>query len=121
MKVDVYWNSHKRCYSVRHKGKVIYHWPFLLMKDVEFVVQPAGYRYFQETGKKVVHAFVRGTLADWQKETARHLRKRGEVVKYNPRRFDRFTTCDQGRWLPVYQSCLAYLASNKIIYVEDWA
>lgn len=43
MRVDVYWNSHKRCYSVRHKGKVIYHWPFLLMKDVEFVVQPAGY------------------------------------------------------------------------------
>lgn len=61
MKVEVYWNLRKKCYSVRHKGKVIAHVPFITLKDVKWVVQPAGRRRVRRQNRKNVHAFARGT------------------------------------------------------------
>lgn len=62
MRVEVYWNLHKKCWSVRHKGKVIQHRAAVQLKDVTWVVQPAGNRRVRREGKKNVHAFARGTL-----------------------------------------------------------
>ena len=61
MKVEVYWNLRKKCYSVRSKGKVIAHVPFITLKDVEWVVQPGGRRRVRRQKRKNVHAFARGT------------------------------------------------------------
>ena len=61
MKVEVYWNLHKKLYSVRHKGRVVAHLPFVTLKDVRWVVQPAGRRRVLRERKKNVHAFARGT------------------------------------------------------------
>ncbi len=61
MKVEVYWNLHKKLYSVRRKGKVVAHVPFITLKDVQWVVQPAGNARVRREGKKNVHAFARGT------------------------------------------------------------
>ncbi len=61
MRVEVYWNLRYKCYSVRHKGKVIDHVQFITLKDVQWVVQPAGRRRVLRERRKNVHAFARGT------------------------------------------------------------
>ena len=61
MYVECYWNLHKQLYSVRHQGRVVAHLPFLTLKNVKWVVQPAGRRRVLQQNKKNVHAFARGT------------------------------------------------------------
>jgi len=63
MRVEVYWNLHKKCWSVRHKGKVIAHERAVDLIDVTWVVQPAGNARVRREKVKNVHAFARGTLA----------------------------------------------------------
>ena len=64
MRVEVYWNLHKKCWSVRHKGKVIAHERAVDLFDVTWVVQPAGNARVRREKRKNVHAFARGTLAE---------------------------------------------------------
>lgn len=62
---EVYWNLHKNCWSVRHPhGKVFMHARHLVMKEVDWVVQPAGRDRVRAEGKKNVHAFARGLLME---------------------------------------------------------
>ena len=88
MRVEVYWNLHKKCYSVRHKGKVIDHVPYVVLRDVKWVVQPAGRRRVLRERKKNVHAFARGTWLRGNDELDLSNRKLGltkrQPVKYNP-------------------------------------
>ena len=88
MQVEVYWNLHKKCYSVRHKGKVIAHAPFVTLKDVTWVVQPAGRKRVLRERKKNVHAFAKGTWIYGDEELqnlpdTQRLTRRIEVT-YNP-------------------------------------
>ena len=62
MRVEVYWNVHKKCFSIRHNGRVIAHASNLVLDNVSFVVQPAGRKKVLWTKRKNVHAFFRGTL-----------------------------------------------------------
>jgi hypothetical protein len=61
-KVDVYWNLHRKVWSVRHRGKVVAHLDKVALRDVEWVVQPAGNRRAREEQRKNVHAFARGRV-----------------------------------------------------------
>lgn len=62
MRVEVYWNLHLSCWSVRHKDKVISHVPSISLRDVYWVVQPAGREKVRREKRKNVHAFARGTF-----------------------------------------------------------
>lgn len=66
MKVDVYWNVHLGCYSIRHKGVVIGHAHKLLIEKPRYVVNQAGRARVLATKRKEVHAFVRGDLRWWK-------------------------------------------------------
>ena len=88
MRVEVYWNLRKKCWSVRHKGKVIAHVPFITLKDVRWVVQPAGRRRVLRQRKKNVHAFARGTWLEGNDQLEftndkLRLTKRQPII-YNP-------------------------------------
>jgi hypothetical protein len=66
-RVEVYWNLHKDCFSVRalsgpDKGRVVAHTRIIDLADVTFVVRPAGRARVLAEGRKNVHAFVRGTV-----------------------------------------------------------
>jgi len=66
-RVEVYWNLHKDCFSVRalsgpDRGRVIAHTRLIDLADVTFVVQPGGRARVLAEGRKNVHAFVRGTV-----------------------------------------------------------
>jgi len=89
MKVDVYLNLNRDCVSVKSResetyGKVVSHEPKVHLRDVEFVVQPAGREKGREQKVKNVHAFVRGK---WDENVTIH---DGDYVTYNPFRHDHF-------------------------------
>ena len=88
MRVEVYRNLHKGCFSVRalngeDKGRVIDHVQSIMLKDATFVVQPAGRDRVLREQRKNVHAFVRGTITD---QPIKH----GLPVRYDPYLNDAF-------------------------------
>ncbi len=88
--VDVYWNLHKRCYSVRARtgpelGKVIAHADNIAISSAEFIVHRSGRLRVLRERRKNVHAIIRGR---WELPTA-HI---GEPVTYDPYKHDAFVT-----------------------------
>ena len=61
-RVQVYWNLHRQCYSVRQSGRVIDHVDSIILRDVRFNVAPAGRDKVRATGVKNVHATVTGYI-----------------------------------------------------------
>ena len=68
MRVEVYRNLHKNCWSIRDlsTGRVYQHAAQFVVrsshnKPASFVVQPGGRERVVKEGRKNVHAFVRGT------------------------------------------------------------
>ena len=102
MRVEIYFNLHKKVFSMRHKGKVIAHVCNAMLKHVTYVVQPAGRAKVLREGKKNVHAFARGELI----ERIPLFNYRGNVAKYNPYKAATFVDIDDE---PLYKSDIAYL------------
>lgn len=66
MIVQVYYNLHKQCWSIRSKRtqRVIKHTDSLIMTHVKLVARPGGRERVRKTGRKNVHAFVEGEIID---------------------------------------------------------
>ena len=64
LRVRCYYNLHKHCISVQHKGKVIDHTYYIVLENVKFIVQPAGRRRVLREKRKNVHAFVEGDVIE---------------------------------------------------------
>ncbi len=82
VRVQIYWNLHKDCYSVVSckTGLLVQHTNGpIVIRDATFVVQKAGRDRVLREKRKNVHAYVRGT---WSEDSAQ-LSKR---VRYNPYR-----------------------------------
>jgi len=65
MRVEVYWNLSRNCWSIRDvaTGRIHAHADKVSVRGAQFVVQPAGRARVLRERKKNVHAFVRGELA----------------------------------------------------------
>jgi len=62
-KVEVYWNLHKKLWSVREAhGRVLGHSEYVRLVEVDWVVQEGGRQRVLRERKKNVHAFARGYL-----------------------------------------------------------
>ena len=107
MKVEVYWNLNKNCFSVRHKGKVIAHRNCVHLRDIKWVVQPGGRARVIRERRKNVHAFARGTLVTTTPHPFDHEYKR---IIYNPYEYESFVTL--GTKTPVYESTFARLSTT---------
>ena len=90
-KVRVYWNLHKKTWSIQDckSGLVIDYMKYLTLLDAYFTVWISGQKRVREEGKKNVHAFAVGyqidncklynsNIIDWDR------------VKYNPYTDDYF-------------------------------
>jgi len=117
IKVEVYYNLHKNVFSVRHKGKVLYHRRYVALTDVTFAVQPAGRKKVIDTGQKNVHAFVRGTLTNYSDISHTNL---SNEVTYNPYKYETFVSKDNEK--PIFNSKSVFLYkgfnSSPHIYTE---
>lgn len=104
LKVRVYWNLHKKCYSVQHKGRVIMHCnSFLFLSDVTLKVSAKGNAKVRAQGKKNVHAFVCGTLVPGGVDVV----GTETAITYNPYRFTTFV--NKATEAPVYEAKTARL------------
>ena len=67
-KVRVYWNLHKKCWSIQDakSGLVIDHRYDVTLEQAKFVVRKGGQKRVREEGKKNVHAFAVGYIAQEQ-------------------------------------------------------
>jgi len=103
MRVEVYFNLHKKTFSVRNckTGLVIAHTDNIWVEDPVFVVRKAGREKVLRERKKNVHAFVRGTwMQDLLVADASMIldhRECSEEVTYNPYKYDSFVTKHDGK------------------------
>ena len=84
-RVQVYYNLHKHCYSIRQSGRVIGHTDSIVLRDARFNVAPAGRDKVRATGVKNVHATVSGYVVDNPKPAIPE-----HFVSYNPFKYDQF-------------------------------
>ena len=93
MRSQVYYNLHKKCYSVRQNGRVVDHADSVVLENCRFLVQPAGRDKVRRTGVKNVHATVTGIYTPMGPEDISYLMDTPEPydhVTYNPFKWDNF-------------------------------
>lgn len=104
--VEVYWNLHKRCFSIRDASTklVIAYASQVMLSSVEFKVSEAGRQRVLRERRKNVHAVVRGT---WIRGARPADFTEWSPVVYNPYRAGHFAMLSHGE--PIYKASHAYL------------
>lgn len=117
MKVFVYFNLHKKCFSIRalegsNKGRVVAHRTEVYLTDAVFKVSEAGRQRVLREQRKNVHAGVTGYWTDTVDES--ELSSMDRLVKYNPYKYNQFVYSNQGTIMPVYAAPRAHLLNKQI-------
>jgi len=79
-KIEVYFNLHKKTWSVRQSGRVVGHTDSIQVKNPQYVVSQKGNERVRREQKKNVHAFVRGYVI----EGLPYIPKGQKMITYNP-------------------------------------
>jgi hypothetical protein len=108
-KVMVYYNLHKKTFSVKHKNKVVTHTDNLVLKDVEFRVRQGGRFRVLTEGNKNVHAFVIGTLKSVG-DIPPNVEGR-KVVTYNPYKWETFLEKENCK--PIHFSNTVFMVNGR--------
>lgn len=96
MKVFVYYNLHKKCWSIKalegpNKGLVVAHATTVILNDCQFKVSEAGRQRVLRERRKNVHAGIVGVLECYdQDETVCFNTAISMPVKYNPYKYETF-------------------------------
>ena len=120
MKAKVYFNLHKKCFSVvalegENKGRVIAHRQSIILHDVEFKVSEAGRQRVIREQRKNVHACCVGR---WEGEMGENSTlpmstKKPQPVTYNPYKYSSFVCKETEQ--PIYQAKVALLKDKQIL------
>ena len=91
-RVFVYYNLHKKCFSIKaltgvKKGLVVAHSDYVLLSDATPSVSIAGMQRVRRTKQKNVHAGFKGTLECLDEQ---YSLKGGVYITYNPYLYDSF-------------------------------
>ena len=98
MRVFVYFNLHKKCFSIKalegdRKGKVVAHSETVLLESCKFKVSESGRQRVLREKKKNVHAGVTGVWINADDRIESHfnfLTMVGRQVTYNPYKYASF-------------------------------
>ena len=117
-KVRIYWNLHKKCFSVQDykTGRVIAYKNLVHLTDVKFHVRTGGNQRVRDEGRKNVHAFMIGNLVAGASEFADVADAIGREVTYNPYKYETFVTvCDKEPVMEAYSviACVDQRADTK--------
>lgn len=115
MKVQVYYNLHKKRLSVRSakSGLVINHTDLVKLNNAKFHVQPSGQYKVRRDKRKNVHAYVSGDLASKQQVDSGIL----DQAYYNPYKNDYFVNSKGEELRDKYET--VYVIGKKIFYKWD--
>ena len=122
----VYFNLHKKCFSVKalegpNKGRVVFHADAVYMEDCTFKVSEAGRRRVLRDQRKNVHAGVVGVVRYFPRSEREfdafrdHCFMKSEDftgVKYNPYKYRTFVKADNPA-VPVASADMCWLDANK--------
>lgn len=126
MRCFVYFNLHRKCFSIKalegpDKGRVIAHRKGVLLFDCTFKVSEAGRQRVLRERKKNVHAGVVGLWLDDEVDgTYDRVLRYGNAITYNPYKYDNFVhLCGEH---PIKTGRLVALAvgENKRSYISVW-
>ena len=97
MKVAVYFNLHKKTFSIKalegaNKGRVIIYSDDVVVENAEFKVSQAGRQRVLQEKRKNVHAYVIGDLKSTALNATAQACIVGEKITYNPYLCDTFVT-----------------------------
>lgn len=117
-KVFVYWNLHKKMWSLKScegedRGLVIGHQETVFLDDCVFKVSEAGRRRVLQTKRKNVHAGVMGRVADIIPSADRYRL----FVTYNPYKGPSFVTCADR--LPVASASSVVMYPDRAVSASD--
>ena len=124
-KVRIYWNLHKKVWSVQSckSGLVIDHKQYLTLEDAKFVVRKGGQKQVREQGKKNVHAFAVGYIANEDIVDKNNSYTRNELklwwnrVKYNPYTDDYFMQQNlTHEWDEIPRDWLGYVHMESLVH-----
>jgi hypothetical protein len=97
MRVFVYFNLHKKCFSIKalegdRKGRVVAHSNTVLLESCKFKVSEAGRQRVLREKRKNVHAGVTGVWINGDRVESHFefLSMVGRQVTYNPYKYDSF-------------------------------
>ena len=108
MRVQVYYNLHKKCLSVRQRGKVIDHVSMISLQGATFHVQPAGRKRVLKEKRKNVHAYVSG-----ERVAVASYDSSSERITYNPYKNKTFVSVETG--LPVHKKDIVTITGKHIL------
>ncbi len=94
-RVQVYFNLHKRVWSVRQSGLVVEHTKCVILRDVRFLVGKAGRAKVLREKRKNVHAYASGYVC--RPEDLPIIPERINAVTYNPYKHETFVYAENGR------------------------
>lgn len=119
MKVDIYYNLHRHCWSVvaregADRGRVVTHLPRAVLAEATLVVREGGRQRVLQERRKNVHAFVRGRLLPEGTESPDGMRP----ISYNPYEAGHFTLRDDAARPPVRQAALVVLEGRRALALD---
>ena len=114
MKVFVYYNLHRNCFSVKalegeRKGRVIAHRDLVSLTDAVFKVSAAGRARVIREQRKNVHA---GVVGEWRHVWVRPQDQELVRVTYNPYAYSSFVEAETKN--PVYSAQKVLLQGGSI-------
>ena len=118
-RVAVYFNLHKKLFSLQHKQKVVAHISpdtCLLLDDVSLTVGQAGRQRVLETKTKNVHARVRGRLSWVYPDVSDITLDVVDYVTYDPYKYNTFVLASSGE--PIASAKTVAVYNNKIVLIN---
>ena len=112
MKVEIYFNLHKRLFSIRERhGKVIAHKRWVGLVRPTFVVQQGGRERVLRDKSKNVHAFVRPEQY-WSECTPMNfdILDAYTTVRYNPYKYASFVDENED---PIFEADVGFMYLDK--------
>ena len=121
LRVMVYYNLHKKTFSVQYKGRIILYADYVKLGNVEFRVREGGKEKVRQEMRKNVHAFVIGDLMDYCQYPCENMppETNDKVITYNPYKYDSFVKKDTEE--PIFNANKIDMINtkNKIFHINE--
>jgi len=114
--VEVYWNLHKLCWSVRDRRSrlVIEHSKSIILEDCFLKVSEKSRQRVIQSNCKNVHAYIAGTISKLSVEEWLDKQNTYRKLTYNPYRFESFVDLESLE--PIYTSPTICLIDKHNVY-----